>query len=49
MKPWFDAGVTCVGMGSNLLTRELITGKDWKALTEKIAEMVKAVKKARNS
>jgi 2-dehydro-3-deoxyphosphogluconate aldolase/(4S)-4-hydroxy-2-oxoglutarate aldolase len=48
LKPWFDAGVTCVGMGSNLLTKALIEKKDWKGLTEKIARMVEAMQKARN-
>jgi len=31
LREWFDAGVTCVGIGSNLITKELVlkkTGKD---------------------
>ena len=34
LKAWFDAGVTCVGMGSNLFPKEVIAAKDWSAITE---------------
>lgn len=36
LQPWFDAGVLCVGMGSELLDKELIQNKDWSGLREKI-------------
>jgi len=45
LKAWFEAGVTCVGMGSNLITKELILNNDWKGLTEKVAGAVKIVSK----
>lgn len=38
---WFDAGVTCVGMGSNLITREIVQKKDWKSLTETVSAALK--------
>ena len=47
LKIWFDAGVTCIGMGSNLITKELVLNKDWKGLTEKVAESVNIVKMLR--
>lgn len=47
LKQWFDAGVTCVGIGSNLITKELIQNKDWEGLTQKVAEAVKIVKEIR--
>lgn len=37
LKAWFDAGVVCVGMGSNLITRELLKAGDFKGLAGKIA------------
>jgi 2-keto-3-deoxy-6-phosphogluconate aldolase len=43
LKEWFEAGVTCVGIGSNLITKELIQKKDWKGLTEKVAGAVKII------
>jgi 2-dehydro-3-deoxyphosphogluconate aldolase/(4S)-4-hydroxy-2-oxoglutarate aldolase len=34
LKSWFDAGVTCVGMGSNLFPANVIAAKDWGKITE---------------
>lgn len=48
LKAWFDAGATCVGMGSNLFPAEVIAAKDWKKITEKCKEalaIAKAVRK----
>lgn len=36
LQQWFNAGVLCVGMGSELLNRELIQNKNWLQLKEKI-------------
>ncbi len=36
LKEWLDAGVLCVGMGSELLERELIRNKNWDQLRDKI-------------
>lgn len=33
LKGWFDAGVTCVGMGSNLFPKEVIETKQWEQIT----------------
>jgi 2-dehydro-3-deoxyphosphogluconate aldolase/(4S)-4-hydroxy-2-oxoglutarate aldolase len=38
LKEWFDAGVVCVGMGSNLLDPESIRKQDWDALKQKIMQ-----------
>jgi 2-dehydro-3-deoxyphosphogluconate aldolase/(4S)-4-hydroxy-2-oxoglutarate aldolase len=34
LKSWFDAGVTCVGMGSNLFPKEVIAAEEWGKITE---------------
>lgn len=44
LKEWFDAGVTCVGIGSNLVTHELIQKKDWDGIRERVAAAVKIAK-----
>jgi 2-dehydro-3-deoxyphosphogluconate aldolase/(4S)-4-hydroxy-2-oxoglutarate aldolase len=49
LRAWFGAGAPAVGMGSALLTRELIARKDWDALEQKVAETVKAVAAARST
>lgn len=34
LKGWFDAGVLCVGMGSKLLSKDLIKNKSWEIIEE---------------
>lgn len=48
LRAWYDAGAPAVGMGSKLLTREIIADKDWQALERKVAETVAAVAQARS-
>ena len=36
LRAWFKAGVTCVGMGSNLFPNKLIEARDWGAITDTI-------------
>lgn len=36
LQPWFDAGVVCVGMGSELLDREMVKNKRWDELRQKV-------------
>ena len=40
LKGWFDAGVTCVGMGSNLFPKSIMDAKDWTALTNLVKEVM---------
>lgn len=44
LSEWFEAGVTCVGIGSNLITREIIQKKDWDSLTKRISAALKIVR-----
>lgn len=41
LREWFEAGVICVGIGSNLITKELVLKKDWKGLVKRVAASVK--------
>jgi len=36
LKAWFDAGVVCVGMGSQLITKEILKTEDYSSLAEKV-------------
>ena len=47
LKGWFDAGAFCVGMGSNLVTKEIIQNKDFKKLEESMRDVLALVKKVR--
>ena len=47
LSAWFKAGVWCVGMGSKLITREMIKNKDYKAVeknTRKVLEIIAGLK-----
>ncbi len=48
LKAWFEAGVTCVGMGSKLISKEILAKEDFQALEEKTSAtlaMIQALKK----
>ena len=36
LKGWFDAGVTCVGMGSQLISKDILANKDYHALSANV-------------
>lgn len=40
LKTWFDAGVTCVGMGSNLFPAEMLNADDWKGITKLCSDVL---------
>lgn len=47
LKGWFAAGVTCVGMGSKLITREMIESGDMEDLTKRVRRCVQWIEKVR--
>ena len=47
LKTWFDAGVYCVGMGTNLITREILEKKDWNELRTNVSALVNIYRKIR--
>lgn len=47
LKGWFSAGVTCVGMGSNLFPKELLKKGDFAGLTAKVKELMTTINKVR--
>jgi len=47
LKAWFDAGVTCVGMGSNLFPKDVLVAKDWGKITELCRKTLEIIKKVR--
>lgn len=48
LSAWFKAGVACVGMGSQLITKEILEKKDWSGLERKVEEAMTLIKKIRN-
>jgi len=47
LSKWFEAGVTCVGMGSNLFSKDVIAAKDWGKITQMCREALAIIAKAR--
>ena len=47
IRAWFESGVACVGMGSKLITKELVAGGDWGAISEKVAQVLAWIKEVR--
>ncbi len=45
LSAWFKAGVHCVGMGSQLVTKDILANNDWAALTDKVKNALAIVKK----
>ena len=44
---WFDAGVTCVGMGSNLFPKDVLAAKDWGKITQMCKDALAIIEKAK--
>ena len=45
---WFDAGVTCVGLGSKLISEEILYKKDYDILRVRVAETLDMIQKIRS-
>jgi 2-dehydro-3-deoxyphosphogluconate aldolase / (4S)-4-hydroxy-2-oxoglutarate aldolase len=45
---WFDAGAACVGMGSKLITKELVEARDFEGLTVKVRQKLELVARCRS-
>jgi 2-dehydro-3-deoxyphosphogluconate aldolase/(4S)-4-hydroxy-2-oxoglutarate aldolase len=45
---WFNAGVTCVGMGSQLISKEILANKDFDKLRLNVANALKLITEVRN-
>ena len=47
LSKWFAAGVTCVGMGSQLISKEIIKNQDYDRLAEDVKSALALIKKIR--
>ena len=47
LESWFKAGVSAVGAGSKLITKELVEAKDWDGLAAKVKQSVDWIKEIR--
>ena len=44
---WIGAGCVCLGMGSKLVTKELVAAHDWDKISENVSRVIELIKKAR--
>ena len=44
---WFGAGVACVGIGSKLITKDLLAKKDYAGITASVARTIETIRKVR--
>jgi 2-dehydro-3-deoxyphosphogluconate aldolase/(4S)-4-hydroxy-2-oxoglutarate aldolase len=49
LKAWFGAGVSCVGMGSNLLTKDLLKAGDYDGIAAKVRDTLELIRKIRTA
>jgi 2-dehydro-3-deoxyphosphogluconate aldolase/(4S)-4-hydroxy-2-oxoglutarate aldolase len=47
IEKWFKSGVACVGMGSNLIAKELVAAGDFEAITKNTAEVLQWIRELR--
>ena len=45
---WFKSGAYCVGMGSRLITEDLLSSGDFKKLEEKVRDTIELIKRIRS-
>jgi len=48
LKGWFDAGVTCVGMGSKLISKDIIANEDFAKLEMNVRKVLAIIKSFRS-
>ncbi len=49
LKAWFQAGVTCVGMGSKLISKEILLQRDFKKLEEAVKSALQTIAEVRKA
>lgn len=47
LKEWFEAGATCVGIGSQLITKDILKQQDFKKLEAQVKEALETIKSLR--
>jgi 2-dehydro-3-deoxyphosphogluconate aldolase / (4S)-4-hydroxy-2-oxoglutarate aldolase len=49
LREWFGAGVVCVGMGSQLFTKEILAARDYQKITDRTKEIVNTIHAIKSS
>lgn len=49
IRAWFEAGAACVGMGSKLITKELVANGDFDGISKKAAQVLAWIREVRDT
>lgn len=49
LKAWFDSGVTCVGIGSKLISKDILANRDFNGLEKLVRKTLEKIKTVKNS
>ena len=49
LKSWFHAGVTCVGIGSKLITSDIIRDENYELLQQRVTETIELIREIRKN
>ncbi len=49
LSDWFNAGIVCAGLGSQLITKDILAKKDWHTLKHKVRDAITFIKQIRDS
>ena len=49
LNAWFKAGIACAGIGSKLITKELVAAKDYAGITKKVSNTVQIIRDIRKA
>ncbi len=47
LSSWFNAGATCVGLGSQLFTKEILETRDWPLLQKRVEQSLEIIQRVR--
>ncbi len=47
LRGWFEAGIVCAGIGSNLITKDLLAKKDYDGIAARVAQTIKLIAQVR--
>jgi 2-dehydro-3-deoxyphosphogluconate aldolase / (4S)-4-hydroxy-2-oxoglutarate aldolase len=45
LREWYEAGIVCAGIGSKLVTKDLLKNKDYKGITENVSRTIRTIAK----
>lgn len=48
IKSWFEAGVVAVGIGSKLITKNLVASENWDGIAKNVANTLKLIQKSKH-